>query len=401
MTAPAATWPISLDDPYEDYRRLRDTGPVVWLDEVGLPLVVSYAEARDVLHGDGWSSDPRNNPAFAALLADAGLGQDAALSSLLFSDPPEHTRLRNKLAGYFTPRRVDAFRDRIRSLVKTALDGHDVGVPFDVMGALAYAVPLAAICEILDVGPDVEELLRAQTPALAATLDPLVDSAGLEDGVVAGLSLLLDLVPVVAERRARPGNDLISELSGDRDGTPGLEPEEVIATALLLLVAGHETTAMLVGNSVVALHDRPQLIAALRRDPMLIAPAVSELLRFESPVQLAGRVAVADTTVGGIRVRAGQQVLIGLGAANRDPAAFIDPDSILLRRGGSPHLAFGHGRHFCVGAALARVETEEMLQGLIEAHPRLAAYDVDLQRAASAAFRRITRLSLTPDPGCA
>ena len=390
----AAAWPLALDDPYPGYRRLRERGPVHWLDELGAYLVVSYPEALAVLRGGNWSSDPRTSPRLAARFRLAGFGTDAVARSLLFSDPPEHTRLRAMLSGHFTARAVEHFRGRIAHLAESAFAAHDAAEPLDVMTELAYPIPLALICEILGADAETAAIVRKVAPELAATLDPLADTRAIGEGVRAALWLMFELVPLLAERASRPGEDLISVLSASIGQAPAMAADEVIFAALLLLVAGHETTANLVGNAVLALRSHPRALRRLRGDPALLGPAVEELLRFDSPVQLVGRVASADTELGPLTIEAGQQVLVCLGAANRDPAVFTDPDQIRIGRAGPAHLAFGHGRHFCLGAALARLEAQEILRRLLVMDPGLDKCHAIVERGTSPTFRRLAHLTL-------
>jgi cytochrome P450 len=390
------TWPISVDDPYPEYQRMRDQSSVHWLAGAGVYLVVSHATAAAVIHGDGWSSDPRRSPELSARMAAVGGGGAAFGGSLLFSDPPRHTELRNAVGGYLTPRNVEQIRTRIGAIVDAALSCHEPDEDWDIMSELAYPVPLAVMCELMDTEPEVASVLRAATPLLAATLDPLAAPEVWEAAAVAGLDLMLELVPLVASRTVAPGDDLLSALVVGPHGEPGLPPDEAVAIALLLLAAGHETTANLIGNAVVAMHARPYLCRALRADPTLIPGAVEELLRFDSPVQLAGRIALSDCTLDGVDVAAGAQVLVGLGAANRDPDVFADPDVVRIGRSGPSHLGFGHGRHFCVGAALARIETQEVLRRLLELRPALEDWTIDIERGQSSTFRRVDRLTVRP-----
>jgi cytochrome P450 len=311
--------------------------------------------------------------------------------SLLFSDPPGHTRLRKALGGRLTPRAAERSRRRITAIAAAALTGQDADAPLEVMENLAYAVPLAVICELLDVPTDLAVRLREETPCIAALLDPLADAAALHAGMAAAASLLLELVPLVAQRRGRPGTDLLSALA-ERSGE--LEADEAVMMTLLLLVAGHETTANLIGNAVAALHSHPDTARFLRHHLDHLPAAVEEFLRYDSPVQLISRVAASDTVLGRAVVRRGEQVLVSLGAANRDPAAFADPDRLDIARPARPHLAFGHGAHFCAGAALARVEAQEVLRRLLELTPPIEDRRLTVIRDHSATFRRITMLQL-------
>jgi hypothetical protein len=206
---------------------------------------------------------------------------------------------------------------------------------------------------------------------------------------------MLELVPLVAARASEPSNDLVTLLLGDGSPTGGLAVDETIMMLLLLLAAGHETTSTLMANAVVTLSEHPDLIHQLRAQPNLIPAAVEELLRFESPVQLVSRTATQPTQVGGTAFGPGDQALICIGAVNRDPAVFTDPDEFVLGRG-SPHLAFGHGIHFCAGAALARVESQEMLRQLVSAQFGLETRQATFVRDGAPTFRRLRSLTLSP-----
>jgi cytochrome P450 len=391
-TSLAMCGPLPLDDPYPGLERLRERAAVHWLPELGAYLVVSHALAAEVLHGSGWSSDPLLSPSLAGRF-QGGAGNGLVAKSLLFSDSPGHTRLRKALSGWLAPRAVESSRPRIAAIARAALAGHDAGEPLEVMETLAYAVPLAVICELLDAPAEAAVRLREETPRMAALLDPLADADVQQAGAVAAASLLLELVPLVAERRDRPGPDLLSALANGSGGSQ-LEADEAVMMTLLLLVAGHETTANLIGNAVVALHAHPGTARYLRHCPDRLPVAVEEFLRYDSPVQLASRVAARDMVLGQTAVLKGAQVLVGLGAANRDPAAFPDASRLDISRPPRPHLAFGHGPHFCAGAALARVEAQEALRHLLNLTPPIEDRDLTLVRGRSATFRRITTLLL-------
>lgn len=400
VTGLAPAWPIPAEDPYPALRRLREKGPIHRLDDWDAWLVVSHAEALGILTGPGWSSDPGRSPQAAGRLGLAGPGGQLGPKSVLFTDPPEHTRLRNALSGYLTPRSVGAYRHRIASIVGAAFSAHEPGEPLRIMEEIAYSVPLAVICELLDTGTEMATRLRQETPLMTAMLDPLATPEAMEAGAAAATRLLIDLVSLAAERSVRRGPDLLSALlahgvaGGEAGLEAGLEAGEVIVMALLLLVAGHETTANLIGNAVIVLHDHPDLARELRADPRLAGPAVEELLRFEAPVQLTARSALDDLPVAGARVRRGEQVFVAIGAANRDPAVFADPDRMDLGRGHRHHLSFGHGAHFCAGAALARAEAQEVIGHLLRLDPPLEDRELQVTRAGSATFRRIDALEL-------
>jgi hypothetical protein len=381
-TAPAeapAAWPFPLDDPYPAYRAARADGAVQWDAKLGAWLVLSHESASAVLRAPEWSSDPRHNPELFERMGGTGPAAGLLSKMVLFADPPEHSRLRSLVSRSFTPRAVASLRRRIAAIVDAAMT---TGGSIELMSEVAYPVPLAVICELLDVGTDTAELLRAETPSMAAMLDPLVTPAAQAAGAAASLALMLALVPIVAERRCSPGDDLLSVL------LDALDPDEAIVMALLLLAAGHETTANLIGNGTLALLQHPDQAEQLRSDPSLAPVAVEELLRWDSPVQVTGRVALAETTLAGRQIAAGEQAIVVLGAANRDPAVFTDPDELEIMRQGPAHLAFGHGAHFCVGAALARAEGAEVLSRIVTGNWRLE----DWGRAQSTGFRRLSHL---------
>lgn len=386
-TAAELSWPTPLDDPYPALAELRERGPVHPLPGFDAHLVVSHAAVTDVLQGAAWSSDPANSPALAARL---GMAQTTA-RSLLFSDPPEHARLRRALRGHLTPRAVEALRPRIRAIVSAAVAAHDPADPLEVMDDLAYPVPLAVMCELFGIPAEMAQLLRDETPRMVEMLDPLAPPEAVETGASSTFAVMLELVPLVAERRNRPGDDLLSALAHG-GATDDLEVDEAITMALLLLAAGHETTANLVGNAVVALHDHPDVTGHLRERPELVPRALEELLRFDSPVQLTSRIATEDTSVQDVTITGGDQVLLSLGAANRDPKVFPNPERFDLWRDGRGNLAFGHGPHFCAGASLARCEADEMLSRLLDLQPPFEERDLTVERGSSVTFRRIKSL---------
>jgi cytochrome P450 len=348
-------------DPYPAYRALREQHPVYWDSDLDAFLVSSYAEASAVLRGPGWSSDPNRNPALAARFDRAELGTPA-LRTLLTMDPPEHTRLRRLLAPAFTPRAIDALHPRITAVVKSALADLGTVREVDVITHIGYPIPLAVMCELLDVDIEGAQLLRTETPKLVGILEFDPDEEAILAAEEATASIALHLLPILGDRRHRPGEDLASQLLSLGE-TLGLD--EVLATCILLLTAGHETTANLIGNGVLTLMEHPDQLHLLQRDPALIKSAIEEILRFECPAKIVGRTNLIDRQLGGHTIRAGQRVLVLLGAANRDPGQFRDPECFDITRTPAPHLAFGAGPHFCLGAALSRAEAQETLLQLL------------------------------------
>jgi cytochrome P450 len=387
-------WPFPTEDPYPAYHAARAQAPVQWNERLGAHLVLSHEHAAAVLRGPEWSSDPRNSPQLLASLGGPGPGSEMWSESLLMSDPPTHTRLRSAVNRFFTPRAVQRIRGRVAAIVDTAFAPLADGEPIELMSELAYPIPLAVIAELFDVGLEGAELIRAETPTLARMLELDPTPAELEAIGTAAMTVMLFLVPIVAQRQHDPGEDLLSALIHPADGGVALETDEIVTMCLLLLAAGHETTSNLIGNGTLALFEHPDELDWLRRHPDLSAPAVDELLRYDSPAQVASRIALEDLTLGGVKVRKGQQALIVLGAANRDPARFVDPDRLDLARSGSSHLAFGNGPHFCVGAGLARLEAQETFNRLAQSPLRLEARSWSHRREHSRTFRRLQSLRI-------
>ena len=352
-------------DPYPAYRALREQHPVCWDSDLDAFLVSSYAEASAVLRGPGWSSDPNRNPALAARFDRAELGTQALRTTLLTMDPPDHTWLRRLLVPAFTPRAIDALHPRITAVVKSALADLDKAGEFDVIADIGYPIPLAVMCELLDVDIEGAQLLRTETPKLVGMLEFDPDEEAVRAAEEATASLALHLLPILGDRRHRPGEDLASQLLHLGDNGDALGLDEVLATCILLLTAGHETTANLIGNGVLTLMEHPEQLHLLQRDPALIKPAIEEILRFECPAKIVGRTNLIDRQLGGHTIRAGQRVLVLLGAANRDPGQFRDPECFDITRTPAPHLAFGAGPHFCLGAALSRAEAQETFRQLL------------------------------------
>jgi hypothetical protein len=389
-----SAWPFEAEDPYPGYRTAREEAAVRWDPAVGAHLVLSHEHAATALRGGEWSSDPRNSPQLLAALEEVGglgaLGQ----RTLLTSDPPAHTRLRSAVNRFFTPRAVRGIQERVAAIVEIALAPLLEGEPTELMGELAYPIPLAVIAELFDVGLEGAEVLGAETPVLARGLE--LDPASEESAEVAAAALrvMLFLVPIVARRKLDPGDDLLSALIHPPDGGVALADEEIITMCLLLLAAGHETTANLIGNGAIALFERPGQLDWLAQHPELSSGAVDELLRFDSPVQVASRIATVDLDLGGVAVAKGEQALVVLGAANRDPAHHPDPDRLDLSREGAAHLAFGLGPHFCVGAGLARLEAQETFVRLARSPLRPEPGTWSIRRDRSHTFRRLLSLDI-------
>jgi cytochrome P450 len=391
-------WPFEAENLYPAYQVAREQAPVQWNEALGAHLILSHEHAIAALRGREWSSDPRNSPRLLTFLEESGPDSELFARSLLTSDPPAHTRLRSAVNRFFTPRAVRRIQGRVAAIVDSALEPLAEGAPIELMSELAYPIPLAVIAELFDVGVEGAEVLGAETPTLARALELEPKPAEFEAISTAAMSIMLFLVPIVAQRRLDPGEDLLSAMIHPPDGGTALEVDEIITMCLLLLAAGHETTANLIGNGTLALFERPDQLAWLARHPEHSLQAVDELLRYDSPVQIASRVALEDLVLGGVRVQKGQRALVVLGSANRDPARYSDPDLLDLTRSGASHLAFGNGPHFCVGAGLARLEAQETFMRLARSPLRPKPGSWSYRRDSSHTFRRLQALHLEGQP---
>ena len=368
--------------------------PARFEEELNAFVVGRHATAETILRGDGWSSDMRLNLSRVEMFGGADQVPELLASMLLFADGADHRRLRRLVAPAFAPRRMEKFRVRVAEIVDAALAGLAAYDDFDVLSEYAYPVTVAVIAELLDVGADGAELLLAETPALAGILEASPTELQLQGAAEASMRCVMFLLPLLDERRRFPGDDFLSALQQEIDGDQ-LTIDETIATTLLLLTAGHETTANLVANGVLDLLQAPDQLALLRERPGLVPCAVEEILRHNPPVHVVGRTATRAQEIEGLPVALGQSVVVGLTAANRDPERFPDPDRFDISRADFGHLAFGAGPHFCLGFGLAKIEAEEALGRLIRSTPDLALVEPNPTRRTSTTFHAFNRLEVT------
>jgi cytochrome P450 len=377
ITDALAAWgSYDLDDPFPMFAQVRDLGPVhavTLADGHGAWLVVSYEEARAALNESRLSKDMHAALATGSGVVAEGLPGPAFARHMLTVDPPDHTRLRRLVSTAFSVRRVEALRARIQAITDDLLDDiarHGADSRIDLVAAFAFPLPFTVICELLGVPQhDRAPLGEGFTRLLVPTSTPSEFAAAKEasDAVVAMLKALVET------KRIDPGDDLVSDLIDARDGQEGLDNQELLSTIFQLIVAGHDTTASLIGNSVVALLRNPAQLAQLRTDPTGIPKAVEEFLRYDAPVPHSTfRYTAAPVTLGGVAIPAGEQVIICLAAANRDADRYTGPEELDLGRDEARHLAFGHGIHHCLGAPLARLEGQVALESLLRRYPEIA-----------------------------
>jgi cytochrome P450 len=348
--------PAFRHDPYPLYERYRSELPLVRVAD-SIWFVLGHADVTALLR------DPRLSTDESRAATEADVDDGAKKRSLLFLDPPDHTRLRSLVARAFTPRRIDALRPMIEQSTAALVAKLDGTV--DLVDAFAYPLPVRVICRLLGV-PDVDEpRFHPWSRALTRSLDPSILRTPEDDDAIAVAQIELTdyLTALLEERRRHPGDDVLSTLA-----TTEATEDEILDLAALLLIAGHETTVNLIANGVLALLQHPDQIAGVRADPLT---AVDELLRYDSPVQLTQRIVLEDLEVAGQPVRAGDELVLVLGAANRDPAAFDDPNRLDVARDARRHVSFGGGVHHCLGATLARLEGAIAIDGLLTAFPNL------------------------------
>ncbi|MGP3983233.1 cytochrome P450 family protein [Streptomyces sp. KR80] len=359
-----------ITDPYGTYARLRQAGPVHRIaGPDGSPawLVTRYDDVRRALADPRLSLDKRN-----ALPGNyRGFSLPPALeANLLNMDPPDHTRVRRLVVKAFTPRRVEKLREPVRRIADALLDAIEPDGHADLLAAYAGPLPITVICDLLGVPERDRPDFLAWSDALI-TPDParphlMKEAVG---------SMLRFYTELIASKRAEPSDDLLSDLIAvrDDDSNDRLTEDELTSLAFLILFAGYENTVHLIANAVLALLDHPPLMKELREDPAGLAAAVEEFVRYDGPGPLAiRRFPVEDVEIGGVTVAAGETVLLSIGSANRDPDHVPDPDRLDPGRAQSGHLALGHGIHYCLGAPLARMETEIALSALLSRFPDLS-----------------------------
>ena len=350
-------------DPYPDYARLRERSPVHRSRLLKGWVFSRYADVDAVLRDHRrFSSDPRKRNLSRRQKATLPGPDDY---TMLFIDPPDHTRLRGLVNKAFTRRAVNALEPHVRGLVNSMLDAVDPS-GFDLMEAVANPLPVIVIAEMLGVPAEDRARFRVWSAQRARLLEPTISAREREVAAEAGKAFNDYFAPIIQARRAAPEDDIVSALAQAEEEGDVLTEREMLNMLRLLLIAGNETTTNLIGNGLLALLRNPGELERLRADPGLIPSAVEELLRFDSPVQTDFRGALEDCEVNGAPVRRGDNVFLLIGSANRDPAVFEEPDRLDVGRSGNNHISFGRGIHHCLGAPLARLEGRVFFEVLLE-----------------------------------
>lgn len=362
----AGRLPWDAADPYSFYERRRHEGDIVWDDEIGAWLVLGYHPAQEILGQPGWTSNPLANPNAPRVVR--AMDPDILRRNMLTTDGGDHDRLRGAVRDVFTRTFIAGLTEGIEEIASATIDPIAAGVEFDFMTEVALPMPIAVAAAWLGLDVDSARLLREESPAISRMLGDFADSDAVQGGTEAFAALLTELLPLAADRRSHPSDDLLSFVGAD----PDLELDDVVTMAVIIAVAGHETTANLLGTSIIRLlapgADGVRPVDTLEA---IDGPLLNELLRLDGPVQALGRTATCDHNIDGITIRATEPVLVVLAAANRDPAIFTRPDQFQPDRDGPAPLSFGHGPHYCLGAALARLEMTVALQKVLARRPTL------------------------------
>ena len=388
-------------DPYPFYCRLREMATPQYDKRLGW-MITRHADIRALAKSGVLSRAKFEAERLVGLSSQVCLAarpvMDGFRLEMMRRDPPAHTRLRGLVNKAFTTRMVDQLRPRIQEIIDELLNAIGDRESVDIIADFAYPLPASVVMELLGVPLAHRKRLKAWTTdriafigGIQASPDPAALATRAAQSAAAMNSYFRELIQ---ERRARPRADLISSLVAGEKGDQ-LTEVEIIANCSLLLSAGHETTTNLIGNGLLSLLRHPTELRRLVDEPGLMPSAVEELLRFDSPVQLAPRVSIADIQLGDVSIPVGQRVTLMLAAANRDGEQFHDPDRLDIEREPNEHLAFGFDRHFCLGAFLARVESEMAFSALLHRFPGLELADAPLKWASNAAYRGLETLPVT------
>lgn len=369
MSSPATpriALPWDAADPFTFYDSRRSEGDVVWDDNAQAWLALSYPVAQQTLTArEGWTSDPLLNPLARATLGVLG-DQDMFGRSMVNTDGPTHARLRGCVRDAFTPAFIRGLSAGVQTLCTAMCDRLPTHEPFDVMAEFASPFPLAVAAAWLGLEEETAQLLREESPAITRLLNDFSDTAAVDDATAGVAALITELLPLAADRRTHPGDDLLSFIAAD----PALALDDVVMTALLIAVAGHETTANLLGSALIRLLNHP---GGHWEVGDIDGGLVNELLRLDGPVQAVSRTATRDHVIGNAHITAHQTMLVVIAAANRDPHTFHAPNEFRPERRGPAPLSFGLGRHFCLGASLARLEITTALRHLLARRPLLSS----------------------------
>lgn len=389
-----------IENPYPLYEELRAIAPVYWNESFLYPgwYVTGYEEALEILKNKKFQS--------RVPIQDAS-GRYKSLTNvqnnmLLFKNQPDHQRLRKLISDVFTPRMVESCRPSIEKTVEELLEEIKGRKEIDVAADFAFPLPSLIIARILGVPEEEMYRFKQWSADLLQSADFTRSRRVLKKGEETMAEVSAFFTGLIEERQRQPRNDLISRLIKSQQQGSSLTDDELSATCILLTIAGHETTVNMINNSVFSLLQHPEQLKELKEDSSLIDSALEECLRFESPTQMVARTASEDCTInGGYTIKKGEQVYVLLGAANRDPKKFSRACQFNIKRKEAPHIAFGSGSHFCLGAPLARLEAKAAVKALIPYLPDRQPVITDIQWRRLTGFRALKKLSITLENGAA
>lgn len=381
--------PAVQEDPYPTYRRLRDEAPLYWNEDRGFWVLSRFDDVYAAAH------DPLRFSSAQGILIGHQAKPEAqnAVPMMIMMDPPRHDELRRLVSKAFAPRPIAAMEDSVRRIARELLDAMEPG-EIDFMASYAGPLPVTVIANTLGVPSEDRVAFREWSDTLVRVNPD--DPGSIERAMIGSAKLLAYFPPLIAERRKKPADDLISTLVAAEEDGARLSEAEIAGTCFLLLTAGNETTTNLIANFANLLAQQPDVRKKLLDDPTLIAAATEEVLRLESPVQGLARTITEDLTFGGAHFKAGQQALLLFSSANRDERKFKDPDTFLFDRN-ERSLAFGHGVHYCLGAHLARLECRIAFEELLARAPDFDVLD-GARRVPSALVRGFEKLSIHYQP---
>ena len=393
-------------NPYAFYKRLREIDPIHWGISfepgiAGMWHIARYSDILQILRDQRFTHQAPPGDTAGTMSVDVDDPRQLYFSlsrlSLLFADPPAHTRLRTLVSRAFTPRMIESLRPRVEATASALLQAGQQRGHLDLINEYALPLTIAIIAEMLGVPPEGQ----VQLTTWASVLIRAVDCKQSPDIYAAAAQVSMEIfqyfTELLAHRRQVLGPDLLSQMLIAHDQNDRLSETELIVTATTLLIAGHETTVNLIGNGTRALLLYPDQIALLRQRPDLMPSTIEELLRFESSSQMASRCATEDIKVGGTTIQRGQIVNLLLGSGNRDPEAFSNPDRLDITRKENRHLAFGMGIHYCLGAPLARLEGQIAIGLLLQQCPGLRLLDSTPQWRDTIGFRGLQHLDVIWD----
>ncbi|BAZ48321.1 cytochrome P450 like protein [Nostoc sp. NIES-4103] len=380
-------------NPYPTYHHLRSESPVHRYFVGGDWLVSRYADVKAVLRSNYVRSQdkPKSVQERNQYLQDREKNLNTlayTISQFLFyMDAPDHTRLRNLVAKVFSPMVVERMRPQIQEIVNELLDKVRYKGSMDIIADFAIPLPVTVISRLLGVPKEDQDQLHQWSNVFSRILDSLVSLEEFEamNEVTKGFKEYFRAL--IAKREKQPQGDLISALIAAREQTDKLSQDELLATCIMLFTTGEESTVNTIGNGMLALLNHPDQIEQLKREPTLIQSAVEEILRYDSPVQTTTRIATVNFEIGNQTIQAGEKVVLCLGAANRDPEQFPDPDRLIINRNPNPHVAFGDGTHFCLGASLARIQAQIAINALIQQFSNLELVSNQLELRKNAVLR--------------